>query len=145
MSFALITGNSGAAALFGDVFPECGTAAADNIRNITAPECAVIFGEDCRRAPRQTRALAAVISSDSSFDTSGLVGVQVITCGASGKNTVSVTSRTADSMTLSLNRSIQTLRGICEPLELPVPAPADADAYDYMAAFAASLALGLIG
>lgn len=71
-------------------------------------------------------------------------GIQLITCGISPKNTVSITSRTAEKLTLSLNRSIRTLSGkLCEPLELPVAVPENADEYDVMAAFAAKLLLEL--
>lgn len=69
-------------------------------------------------------------------------GIQLITCGISPKNTVSITSRTAEKLTLSLNRSIRTLSGkLCEPLELPVGVPENADEYDVMAAFAAKMLL----
>ncbi len=71
-------------------------------------------------------------------------GVQLITCGISPKNTVSITSRTAEKLTLSLNRSIRTLTGkLCEPLEQPVDVPENADEYDVMAAFAAGMLLEL--
>lgn len=71
-------------------------------------------------------------------------GIQLITCGISPKNTVSITSRTAEKLTLSLNRSIRTLTGkLCEPLEQPVSVPENAEEYDIMAAFAAKLLLEL--
>lgn len=69
-------------------------------------------------------------------------GIQLITCGISAKNTVSITSRTAEKLTLSLNRSIRTRSGkICEPLEQPIDVPEGVDEYDVMAAFAARLLL----
>ena len=67
--------------------------------------------------------------------------VQVIACGVSAKNTVSVTSRTSDKITLSLNRSVQTADGVCEPLELPVDDNGNISEYDLMAAFAAKILL----
>lgn len=68
-------------------------------------------------------------------------GVQLITCGVSPKNTVSVTSRSDDKITLSLNRTIRTSRGITEPLEQPFDTMPGDDEYDMMAAFAARLLL----
>ena len=67
--------------------------------------------------------------------------VQLIACGVSPKNTVSVTSRTADKITLSLNRSVHTADGICEPLELPTDDDKSVSEYDLMAAFAARILL----
>ena len=67
--------------------------------------------------------------------------VQLIACGVSPKNTVSVTSRTSEKITLSLNRSVRTSNGICEPLELPVPDDEIVSEYDLMAAFAAKILL----
>lgn len=67
--------------------------------------------------------------------------VQVIACGVSAKNTVSVTSRTTDKITLSLNRSVQTADGVCEPLELPIDDNKSVSEYDLMAAFAAKILL----
>ncbi|MCH5293988.1 MAG: hypothetical protein J1E07_09675, partial [Treponema sp.] len=62
-------------------------------------------------------------------------------CGVSSKNTVSVTSRTTDKITLSLNRSVQTADGVCEPLEQPIPDNGNVSEYDLMAAFAAKILL----
>ncbi len=66
-------------------------------------------------------------------------GVQLITCGVSPKNTVSVTSRTPERLTLSLNRSIRTAKGVVEPLELPAPVLQGFSEYDIMANFAVQL------
>ena len=68
--------------------------------------------------------------------------VQLITCGVSPKNTVSITSRTPEKITLSLNRSIRTQSGVIEPLEQPVPANDLISEFDLMAGFAASLLIG---
>ena len=65
--------------------------------------------------------------------------VQLITCGVSPKNTVSITSRTPEKITLSLNRSIRTQSGVIEPLEQPVPANDRVSEYELMAGFAAAL------
>ncbi len=72
-------------------------------------------------------------------------GVQVITIGQSPKNTVSVTSRTPELLTLSLNRAVNTLKGTVEPLELPLRVPETTDEIGCMAAFAAGILLGEIG
>lgn len=68
-------------------------------------------------------------------------GVQLITCGISPKNTVSITSRNDEKITLSLNRTIRALSGIIEPLEQPFDAVGGDDEYGLMAAFAARLLL----
>ena len=68
----------------------------------------------------------------------------MITCGISGRNTVSVTSKTSDSITLSLNRAIHTLGGLCEPMELPIPLYEGYSDFDHMAAFAATVIFGRI-
>ena len=70
-------------------------------------------------------------------------GVQLITCGRGAKNTVSVTSDNGEVLTLSLNRAVETLRGICEPMELPVERRGRSD-YICMAEFAAMILLGEI-
>ncbi len=143
---AVITyGKSGASELFGGIFPECPEVAVDGNGSVRAGDGVIIFAENCHYAPEGTKALAAVINGDTSFDASNLKETQIITCGIGAKNTISVTSRTADSMTLSLNRSLQTLKGICEPQELPIKTPSDAVPYDYMSAYAASLVLGKMG
>ncbi len=71
--------------------------------------------------------------------------VQLISCGVSAKNTVSVTSRTPEVLTLSLNRSVRGKSGVCEPFELPIRLPSDNNSslseYDRMAAFAAETLL----
>ena len=67
--------------------------------------------------------------------------VQLIACGVSPKNTVSVTSRTTDKITLSLNRTVRTTDGVCEPLELPTEDNKSVSEYDLMAAFAAKILL----
>ena len=71
--------------------------------------------------------------------------VQLISCGVSAKNTVSVTSRTPEVLTLSLNRSMRGKKGVCEPFELPIRLAEtnvpDVSEYDRMAAFAAETLL----
>ncbi len=143
---AVITyGNSGAAELFGKIFPDCAEVSVYGNGSVSAGEGVIIFAKNCHYAPEGTKAPSVIINGDMGFDASNLSGAQIITCGIGAKNTVSITSRTQDSMTLSLNRSIQTLKGICEPQELPVKAPENAEPYDYMSAYAAALVLGKIG
>ncbi|MBD5129816.1 MAG: hypothetical protein HDT43_07820 [Ruminococcaceae bacterium] len=100
---------------------------------------AVIAGKGAELEVRS--ALGVIV--DESFRTKIPRGIQLITCGISPKNTVSVTSRTAGRLTLSLNRGIRTVSGICEPLEQPVDVPENADEFDVMAAFAARVLTGL--
>ena len=112
---------------------------------IDCGEAAVIVGRD---GDVSVRCALGVIVDGERFSGNLPRGVQLITCGISPKNTVSVTSRTDDKITLSLNRTIRTQKGgICEPLEQPVdlknPAGSTEDEYDIMAAFAAKLLLGI--
>lgn len=125
------------------LLPRVSLIEADALRTLNAPEAVLIAGEDAM-LPAELNVLAAVVNADSGFDVRRLSGTPVITCGMGGKNTVSVTSRTAEQMTLSLNRSVRTLRGVCEPLELPLPLCAGAEDFSYMAAFAAAVLLGYI-
>lgn len=140
MGFVLIVGQM-SAELFGSVFPKCGTVTADLVKEVDA-ECAVILCDKCGEVNIRN-ALGVIFNGDSPPP---LLpdGIQLISCGICAKNTVSLSSRAADSITLSLNRSIQTENGICEPLELPVKADESANVYEYMAAFAAAVLLGKI-
>ncbi len=109
------------------------------VSRIDCADCAVVVGRNFSENLRSViGATAGVIASE---DYRGCTprGVQLITCGISHKNAVSVTSRTEERRTLSLNRSLRAGSGVIEPLELPVPATADE--YELMAAFAARLLL----
>lgn len=107
---------------------------------VDCPFAAVIVGKG---ASVEVSSALGVIADGGSFRQKLPRGIQLITCGVSPKNTVSVTSRTADRLTLALNRSVRTAAGICEPLEQPVAAAEGEDEYDIMAAFAARIILGL--
>ncbi len=111
----------------------------ESIRRISCADCVVVLGRDfSENSPLAVGEVRGIVASE---DYCGEIprGVQLITCGISHKNAVSVTSRTEERLTLSLNRSLHTKSGIVEPLELPVPAVADE--YELMAAFAAKLLL----
>ena len=105
---------------------------------VDCDEAAVIVG---RNGDVNVRCALGVIVDGERF--SGILprGVQLITCGISPKNTVCVTSRTDDKITLSLNRTVRTRKGVCEPLEQPIPDNGTASEYDLMAAFAAKILL----
>lgn len=107
---------------------------------IDCDEAVVIVGRD---GEARVRSALGVIVDGERFSGRLPRGIQLITCGISPKNTVCVTSRTDEKITLSLNRTIRTKNGVCEPLEQPVNAVADDDEYDIMAAFAARLLLGV--
>lgn len=146
MSFAAAVGKVNISGLLdGEVFPCCDVLHSRMLWGISAEDSVLVIGKGAQLGSEPIKVLAAVVSSDEGFDAELLRGNSVITCGLSGRNTVSVTSKTADTITLSLNRSITTLRGLCEPLELPVPLSAEFGDYDYMAAFAVSLLMGSIG
>ncbi|GEM_PF-5414684 len=124
-----------------DEFPEgLPTVKAEHSADVNCGYAAVIAGKSA--VLNISSALGVIV--DETFTGKIPRGIQLITCGISPKNTVSITSRTAEKLTLSLNRSVRTLSGkLCEPLEQPVDVPADADEYDVMAAFAAKLLLEL--
>ena len=113
---------------------------ADQNAFIDCDEATVIVG---RRGDVNIRSALGVIVDGERFSGELPRGVQLITCGISPKNTVCVTSRTDDKITLSLNRTVRTRKGVCEPLEQPVDAVRTDDEYDIMAAFAAKLLLGV--
>lgn len=106
-----------------------------DIETVDCKDCVVIIRQQTRVCIRS--ALGVIISEEAEIALS--CGVQLITCGISHKNAVSVTSRTDERLIISLNRSLRTECGIAEPLELPVGA--GADEYELMAAFAARLML----
>lgn len=105
---------------------------------IDCPSAAVILGNGSR--PEIRSALGVIVDGDDP-DAHLPRSVQLITCGVSPKNTVCITSRTPEKLTLSLNRSIRTASGVCEPLELPVDFRGSFSEYELMAAFAARLLL----
>lgn len=105
---------------------------------VDSENAVVILGKNARC--KINSALSVIVDGDEPFDSLPR-DVQLISCGVSPKNTVSITSRTPEKLTLSLNRSIRTASGICEPLELPVKALESVSEYDIMAAFAANLLL----
>lgn len=141
MGIVMISGECGAGGLFGKIFPEVGTAAVGNDAVIRAADCAVIIGKN--GAAQVESALGVIVSGDDPPENIPS-DIQLITCGSGAKNTVSFTSSTDTELTLSLNRSMNTAAGICDPMELPVPKTAGCDEYDHMAAFAAAVLLGIV-
>lgn len=111
---------------------------------IDCAKCAVIVCDDAE-VPRVVRAAGVMINGDSAAVPSERVsGVQLITCGRGVKNTVSVTSDDGETLTLALNRAVETLSGVCEPMELPVQRRGRSD-FMCMAEFAAAILLDEIG
>lgn len=111
----------------------------ESISRICCSDCVVVLsGDYSENLPPAVGAVFAVIAPEE-YCGSVPRGVQLVTCGISHKNAVSVTSRTEERLTLSLNRSLRTKSGVTEPLELPVPARGEE--YELMAAFAARLLL----
>ncbi len=143
MELAVIIGESSTPRLFSEgIFPHCGIVAAKEFTSVSCP-AAVIVG---RSAPpfRLCSAAALIVDADHPEDISAHGGITVVTCGRGSCNTVSISSLTEERVTLSLNRSLQTLNGICEPLEQSFPLIPDIPLYDYMAAFAACIVSGII-
>ncbi len=129
--------------LSGGIFPACAVVRAGRVSAVAGADFFVAAGNGAR-LPHKLSALAVAVDCDSGVSTAGLCGNSIITCGLGGKNTVSVTSKTTDYITLSLNRALHTVSGLCEPLELPVPLYGGFSDFDYMAAFAASVMFGAI-
>lgn len=135
MGLLVIVGDSRADEFFGK-YP---TIKAERSAKIDCEIAAVIVGKG---AGLEVSSALGVIADGESFRQKLPRGIQLITCGVSPKNTVSITSRTAEKLTLSLNRSIRTESGkICEPLEQPVNVRNNIDEYDVMAEFAAKMLL----
>lgn len=134
MRLTVVVGESAADRFLG----ECPVIVTAGFAAVDCEFAAVIAGKG---AELEVKSALGVIVDGESFRQKIPRGIQLITCGISPKNTVSITSRTADKLTLSLNRGIRTVSGICEPLELPVDVPEGADEFDVMAAFAAGVLL----
>lgn len=133
----LVVGNVSLSA-FPEDFP---VISAEKVIVVDCPECAVIIGEGAE-IPLVKRAAGVMINGDSggSFPAERLNNVQLITCGRGGKNTVSITSDSGDTLTLALNRAVNSLNGCVEPMEQPTKRTS-APEYDCMAAFAAAIIL----
>lgn len=115
-----------------------------DISLVDCPECVLVIS-DGGRIPLVKRAAGVVINGDSTVIPPGrLSGVQLISCGRCGKNTVSISSDSGEVLTLALNRAIQTASGVCEPMELPVRRAPGSSEFSCMADFAAGLLLGKI-
>lgn len=123
-----------------DFFPETEFICTSGSLEIHAKNSILIIGE---KPPEIIlREAFAVIADGDGFQGFVPRGIQLITCGLSGKNTLCVTSRRQDKITVSLNRAINTLNGIVEPLEIPVNIAEGISEFDCMAAMAAKLLLG---
>ena len=133
----LVVGNVSLSA-FPEDFP---VISAEKVSVVDCPKCAVIIGEGAE-IPLVQRAAGVMINGDSggSFPAERLNNVQLITCGRGGKNTVSITSDSGDTLTLALNRAVNSLNGCVEPMEQPMKRTS-APEYDCMAAFAAAIIL----
>ena len=129
------TSRRGAEGLFGGVFPKRGYICAENFAVINDPRAVVIVENG---ADAEIKAALCVIADGDGF-CAFPDGIRLVTCGVNPKNTVSFTSRSENSITLSLNRAIHTENGVIEPLEYPAKLLRGYSEFDYMAAFAASL------
>lgn len=134
MGLVVIVGDSRADELLKD-FP---TVRVNGTASVNCNDAVVIIGRSAR--VDVITALGVIVDGDEPAVELPRF-VQIIACGVSPKNTVCVTSRTTDKITLSLNRSVQTANGVCEPLELPVDSFVNISEYDLMAAFAARILL----
>lgn len=135
----IITGDTNAGGLFGRAFPAVELICARGNVEVNAKN-SVVIAKNSR--PAVVSALGVITEENAELDIPR--GIQLIDCGNSQKNTVSITSRTADKITLALNRAVKTENGMCEPLELPIPFFDGFSEFDYMSAFAAALLQGNI-
>ena len=135
----ITTGKINLAALLGGQ-QICGMISADNISQLYSDSAVLVLGRGAV-IPENISVFAVIADADEGFDVEKLKGCAVLTCGMGGRNTVSVTSRTSERITVALNRSIRTLGGICDPMELPVAIHDGISDYEYMATFAALLLL----
>lgn len=121
---------------------------ADNVTFVDCPECVVILNE-ASDLPEIKNAAGLIIDGDCSeaLPVDRLSGIQLITCGRCGKNTVCITSDSGETVTLALNRAVETIgnqcdRNVrCEPFEYPVQRQHGASDFGCMAAFAAEVLL----
>ena len=134
MGIVVIVGESHA----DELLNEFSIVKANEFAKISCMDAVVIIGKNARADI--SSALGVIVDGDEPA-TDIPRFVQVIACGVSSKNTVSVTSRTTEKITLSLNRSVQTVDGVCEPLEQPIPDNGNVSEYDLMAAFAVKILL----
>lgn len=134
MGIVVIVGESHA----DELLSEFSIVKANEFAKISCMDAVVIIGKNARADI--SSALGVIVDGDEPA-TDIPRFVQVIACGVSSKNTVSVTSRTTEKITLSLNRSVQTADGVCEPLEQPIPDNGNVSEYDLMAAFAVKILL----
>lgn len=144
MGYVAVIGRAGIHLVLGVLLPHCGIISTEILSFASDDNCILVLGENADITADRNSVFAAVVNSDAGFPAEKLKGIPVITCGMGGHNTVSVTSRTAEKITVSLNRTISSMSGVCEPQELPMPLVSGAEEYDYMAAFAAALLLGRI-
>ena len=118
----------------------CGIMSAERITQLYAEDSVLVLGSGAK-IPERLSVFAVIADTDEGFEAGSLKGSAVIGCGMGSKNTVSVTSKTTERITLSLNRSIRTINGSCDPMEQPVRLREGISDYEYMAAFAALLLL----
>lgn len=123
----------------------CAVVRCSDLCEVYAENAVLVLARDAVLRCDVSDVFAAVVCSEYRSPVERLRGVPILTCGMGARNTISVTSRTSDRMTLALNRRIATVRGCCEPMELPLPLCASSDDYDHMAAFAAAVVLGRVG
>ena len=117
-------------------FPELNCTIIKGFSEINAPDSPIIIGKN---PPEFLLKNAFAVIAEENFPGAVPKGIQLITCGISGKNTFSLTSRRENKVTVSLNRNIYGKHGVIEPLEIPVTLRKNTDETDCMIAVACLL------
>ncbi len=109
-----------------------------NFKELKTNKCLLIFDDNAgMNVPEITcENIVAVVNSSNSFliKELGKIGVPVLTCGSSQKDTFTYSSFSENEIVVSLQRAIATLSGkIVEPFEIPVNHSEDSSIYSVLA------------
>ena len=102
MGYVTVIGRTGIHLVLGTLLPRCGIISTEMLSFASDNECIIVLGGNADIISDRNSVFAAVVNSDAGFPAEKLKGIPVITCGMGGHNTVSVTSRTLEKITVSL-------------------------------------------
>lgn len=114
--------------------------------NLCLKHCIVVFGKELPFQPVELPESSVCIVESCNAEALSLLhdcGCTVLSCGMSGRDTLSVSSLEQASASVSLQREITTLTGQCiEPGDIPVSLSLPVDAYSLSAAVGVLLLSG---